>query len=91
MNEFPSSRQYVLRLKKILIPEYQDNNSIDAKEASMDNESGLPPATRSAAEERAASVMEDSNQELDSAIDATEEGDNQTDDDNQTVNENQED
>ncbi len=57
MNDFPSSRQYILQLKKILIPEYQDNNTIDTNEASMGNEEGLSPKTRSEAEKRASEVM----------------------------------
>ena len=59
MAEFPSSRQYVIRLKQELIPEYVNDNTIRNDEAPGEEESSLSPATRAAAEERAASVMEE--------------------------------
>ena len=59
MEAFPSSRDYVMQLKRRLIPEYQDNNSTSAADA--DTVQTLPdsltPAKRKAAEKRAASVL----------------------------------
>lgn len=61
MEAFPSSRSYVLQLKRRLIPEYQDNNSTEA----ADNDTiaaepdALTPVQRKKAEQRAAKVMGD--------------------------------
>ncbi|MBP5547759.1 MAG: DUF4810 domain-containing protein [Bacteroidales bacterium] len=79
MDAFPSSRGYVMQLKRQLIPEYQDDNSIKDNDASVNNEeSALSPAKRAAAEKRASTVMEETNKSLGSEVD---------DEDNQTENE----
>ena len=58
MEAFPSSRDYVMQLKRKLIPEYQDNNSTSAADADTTQvQEGLSPAKRKAAEKRAATVM----------------------------------
>ena len=59
MEAFPSSRGYVMQLKRDLIPEYQNDNTIKTTEASVDDseETSLPPAKRKAAEERAKGVV----------------------------------
>ena len=60
MEAFPSSRSYVMQLKRRLIPEYQDNNSTSAADADtiQTQPDSLTPAKRKAAEERAASVLD---------------------------------
>lgn len=68
MEAYPSSRQYVMQLKRMLIPEYQDNNSITTDSASMDEAEGLSEKTRKEAEDRAAKVMEESNKEIENAV-----------------------
>lgn len=73
MDAFPSSRGYVLRLKRELIPEYANDNTISSEEASEEVESSLPPATRAAAEERAATVMDETNREMDAENGAVQE------------------
>lgn len=64
MSEFPASRQLVLQLKKELIPEYQNNNTIGNGEASV-SEEGLSEEARAAAEERASGVMEETENDID--------------------------
>ena len=61
MSEFPSSRGYVMQLKRTLIPEYINDNSISVKDASTAESDSLPPEKRAAAEKRAASVLEGEN------------------------------
>ena len=68
MEAFPSSRPYVMQLKRKLIPEYQNNNSITSESASMDNSEGMSEASKKAAEERASTVLEKQNNELDKII-----------------------
>lgn len=68
MEAFPSSRSYVLQLKRKLIPEYQDDNSTSAADADTNaaaEPDALTPAQRKKAEARAASVLGDT---TDSAI-----------------------
>lgn len=67
MEAFPSSRAYVMQLKRQLIPEYQNDNSVRDMDASVESENSLSPAKRAAAEERAGEVMEESNKEVDKA------------------------
>lgn len=65
---FPSAREFVMQLKKELIPEYANDNRITTDEASEvegEEPTSLPPATRAAAEERAATVMEPTNSIMD--------------------------
>ena len=73
MEAFPESKGYVLKLKKELIPEYINNNSISVNEASVDGEEeqALSPATRAAAEERAAEVMQESDSNIEAATATT--------------------
>lgn len=61
MEAFPSSRGYVLQLKRRLIPEYQDNNSTSAADADTTaaEPDALSPTQRRRAEERAAAVLGD--------------------------------
>ena len=60
MEAFPSSRGYVMQLKRLLIPEYQDNNSTSAATLPDAEESDkLSPAKRKAAEKRAAEAVGD--------------------------------
>ena len=61
MSDFPSSKGYVMQLKRTLIPEYINDNSITVKEATTEESDALPPETRAAAEKRAASVLEGEN------------------------------
>ncbi|MBQ6238428.1 MAG: DUF4810 domain-containing protein [Bacteroidales bacterium] len=60
MAEFASSKEYVLQLKRTLIPEYANDNSIKADTTAVENasETVLPPEKRAAAEKRAATVMQ---------------------------------
>lgn len=64
MQDFPSSRLYVMQLKRLLIPEYQDNNTIVADSATLQQDA-LSPRSRQAAEERASSVLQPQNNTLD--------------------------
>ena len=64
MQDFPSSRLYVMQLKRLLIPEYQDNNTIVADSAALQQDA-LSPRSRQAAEERASSVLQPQNNTLD--------------------------
>lgn len=64
MQDFPSSRLYVMQLKRLLIPEYQDNNTIVADSAAVQQDA-LSPRSRQAAEERASSVLQPQNNTLD--------------------------
>lgn len=64
MQDFPSSRLYVMQLKRLLIPEYQDNNIIVADSAALQQDA-LSPRSRQAAEERASSVLQPQNNTLD--------------------------
>jgi hypothetical protein len=61
MEAFPSSRGYVMQLKRRLIPEYQDDNSTTAAAADtvMAEPDAMTPAQRKRAEERAAAVLGD--------------------------------
>lgn len=61
MEAFPSSRGYVMQLKRRLIPEYQDDNSTTAADTDtvMAEPDALTPAQRKRAEERAAAVLGD--------------------------------
>ncbi len=68
MERYPSSRGYVMELKRKLIPEYQNNNSITTENASADENEGLSEQSRKAAEERASEVMKERNNELDASI-----------------------
>lgn len=73
MATFPSSRGYVMQLKKKMIPEYIDDNSISSNSAPETDESGLSPKKRVAAEERASGVMETEKREMDAEKKATDE------------------
>ena len=64
MQDFPSSRLYVMQLKRLLIPEYQDNNTIVADSAALQQDA-LSPRSRQAAEERASSALQPQNNTLD--------------------------
>ena len=55
--EFASSKGYVMQLKRTLLPEYVNDNSIN-ENATTDDESALTPEKRAAAEKRAATVMD---------------------------------
>lgn len=55
--EFASSKGYVMQLKRTLLPEYVNDNSIN-ENATTDDESVLTPEKRAAAEKRAATVMD---------------------------------
>ncbi len=60
MEAFPSSKSYVMQLKRLLIPEYQNDNTvrdISASEGEDAEETTLSPKQRSEAEEKAAKVM----------------------------------
>ncbi len=61
MEAFPSSRSYVLQLKRRLIPEYQDDNSttITDSDSTIAEPDALTPAQRKRAEKKAAAVMGD--------------------------------
>lgn len=61
MEAFPSSRGYVMQLKRRLIPEYQDDNSTSAADADTvsTEQEALTPLQRKRAEERAATVLGD--------------------------------
>lgn len=60
INDFASSRTYVMQLKRMLIPEYINDNSINTEtEQTADEQQALSPASRKAAEDRAASVMDE--------------------------------
>lgn len=61
MEAYPSSRPYVMQLKRKLIPEYQDNNSTSAADADTlaAEPDALSPTQRKAAEKRAAAVLGD--------------------------------
>lgn len=61
MEAFPSSRGYVMQLKRRLIPEYQDNNSTSAADSdtTATEPDALTPAQRKRAEKRAAAVLND--------------------------------
>ncbi|MBR3557596.1 MAG: DUF4810 domain-containing protein [Bacteroidales bacterium] len=74
MERYPSSRGYVMELKRKLIPEYQNNNSITTENASADENEGLSEQSRKAAEERASEVMKERNNELDASIKEAETG-----------------
>ena len=74
MERYPSSRGYVMELKRKLIPEYQNNNSITTENASADENEGLSEQSRMAAEERASEVMKERNNELDASIKEAETG-----------------
>lgn len=65
MAEFPSSRKYVIRLKQELIPEYVNDNTVRNNDA-VENpeEPTLSPAARAEAEEKAASIMKESEGDL---------------------------
>ena len=68
MQDFPSSRLYVMQLKRLLIPEYQDNNTIVADsvaDSAALQQDALSPRSRQAAEERASSVLQPQNNTLD--------------------------
>lgn len=59
--EFASSRGYVMQLKRTLLPEYVNDNTInDSIQAESD--SVLPPEKRAAAEKRAASALDEKNE-----------------------------
>ncbi len=89
MEAYPSSRQYVMQLKRMLIPEYQNNNSITTDEASMEGEEVMSERSRKEAEARAAEVMEKSNKEIENAV--PEIGDDNEDEDTPNVEEEDED
>ena len=62
MSEFAASREYVMQLKRLLIPEFQNDNTIKTDSAdtvSVDTESALSPESRAKAEEKAQSVMDE--------------------------------
>lgn len=54
---FVSSKGYVMQLKRTLLPEYINDNTINDSIA-LDSDAVLPPEKRAAAEKRAASVMQ---------------------------------
>ncbi|MBP5326951.1 MAG: DUF4810 domain-containing protein [Bacteroidales bacterium] len=82
MESFPSSKSYVMQLKRILIPEYQNDNTvrdISAIEGDETEEATLTPKQRSEAEKKAAQVMgEDTVEEDTKALDS-ESGESNTD------------
>ena len=58
MSAFPSSRMYVMELKKVLIPEYQDDNTINSSDTTATTaEEGLSAKKRAEAEKKASGVM----------------------------------
>jgi hypothetical protein len=58
ISEFASSRNYVMQLKRILIPEFINDNNIKIDDTEGSDNDALSPTSRAAAEERAASVMD---------------------------------
>lgn len=65
---FPSSRTYVMQLKRELIPEFLDNMTISSDEAPEEENEALSAEARTAAEKKAASVMQESNEALESEM-----------------------
>ncbi len=49
MEAFPASRTYVVQLKRMLLPEYVDNNSINVNEASVEDDSSQEASTKAQA------------------------------------------
>ena len=52
MEAFPASRTYVAQLKRMLLPEYVNNNSINVNEASVEDNNDQESSTKAQANER---------------------------------------